>query len=144
MRAGDRLGPLLGVDGFALHCACSDRDVTGVEASPEAVTSARTSARQSGLRRVRFEVGDATAFATSATPVPDLVIVNPPRRGIGADLCNWLAASPVRHLVYSSCNVESLARDLSHLPSLRPRRARLLDIFAHTRHYEVATLLERG
>lgn len=131
-----------GVGGFALHCAGSDRDVTGVEASPEAVLSARTSAHEAGLRRVRFEVGDATAFA-SATAAPDLVIVNPPRRGIGADLCTWLEASGVRHVVYSSCNAESLARDLVRVPSLRPRRACMLDMFPHTRHYEVATLLER-
>jgi 23S rRNA (uracil747-C5)-methyltransferase len=132
-----------GVGGFALHCAHLDRDVTGVEASPEAVTSARTSARRAGLPRVRFEVGDATTFAASALAAPELVIVNPPRRGIGAELCAWLDASPVRHVIYSSCNAESLAHDLRRIPSLRPRRARLLDMFPHTEHYEVAALLER-
>ncbi len=73
-----------------------------------------------------------------------MVIVNPPRRGIGADLARRLEASDVRHVLYSSCNATTLAEDLAQMPSLRPRRARLLDMFPQTSHYEVLVLLERG
>lgn len=132
-----------GVGGFALHVARPGRVVTGVETSPEAVVSAQTSARQTGLRDVHFHAGDATAFALEATP-PDLVIVNPPRRGIGPVLAGRLEESTVRHVVYSSCNAESLARDLRAMPSLRPRQAQVLDMFPNTTHYEVLVLLERG
>jgi len=132
-----------GVGGFALHCAGPDRDVVGVETSAEAVASARLSARDAGATRVRFEVGDATAFALAATDVPDLVVVNPPRRGLGAPLSGWLEESGVRHVLYSSCNVTSLAADLAAMPSLRPRAGRLLDMFPQTTHQEVAVLLER-
>ena len=130
-----------GVGGFALHVAGSS-DVIGIETSVEAVASARLSAADHGLHRARFEAGDATAFAL-ANPAPDLVIVNPPRRGIGAQLAGWLEASSVDHVVYSSCNAESLARDLAVMPSLRPVRAQLLDMFPQTTHYEVLTVLER-
>ncbi len=133
-----------GVGGFALHVAAPGREVVGVETSGEAVASAQTSATEAGLSGLRFEAGDATAFALAAEAPPDLVIVNPPRRGIGAELCGWLEASGVRHVVYSSCRAESLARDLARMPSLRPRKARVLDMFPHTEHYEVVTLLERG
>ena len=74
-----------GVGGFALHCAHPSRAVTGIETSREAVASAETSA--AGLAGVRFEAGDATAFAVAADRAPEVVIVNPPRRGIGAELC---------------------------------------------------------
>ena len=60
-----------------------------------------------------FVAADATAYALASDAVPDLVVVNPPRRGIGPDLAGWLETSGVRHVVYSSCNAESLARDLS-------------------------------
>ncbi|MDM7832542.1 23S rRNA (uracil(747)-C(5))-methyltransferase RlmC [Cellulomonas edaphi] len=133
-----------GVGGFALHCASPGRDVTGIEVSAEAIASARTSRDELGLERVRFTAADATAFALGAARPPDLVIVNPPRRGIGPELAGWLESSGVRHVVYSSCNAESLARDLAAMPSLRPTRARLLDMFPQTAHYEVITLLERG
>ncbi len=133
-----------GVGGFALHCADGSRDVTGIETSAEAVTSAVTSSREADLRRLEFRVGDATEFAVGAERPPDLVIVNPPRRGIGAELARWLEESTVDRVIYSSCNATSLARDLAAMPSLRPRRARLLDMFPQTTHYEVVTLLERA
>ena len=133
-----------GVGGFALHCVDAGRDVVGIETSTEAIASATLSAREAGLSRVRFAAGDATAFALGAAAAPGLVIVNPPRRGIGEELSRWLEASGVRHVVYSSCNAASLARDLAAMPSLRPRRAQVLDMFPQTTHYEVLTLLERG
>ena len=88
--------------------------------------------------------GDATAFALGAETAPDLVIVNPPRRGIGRELSGWLEASDVRHVLYSSCNAASLARDLEAMPSLRPIRGRVFDMFPQTTHFEVMVLLERA
>lgn len=132
-----------GVGGFALHVAGPDRDVVGVETSAEAVASARLTARDAGLDRTTFLAQDATAFALAQRTAPGLVIVNPPRRGIGETLSTWLEDSGVRHVVYSSCNASSLARDLALMPSLRPRAARVLDMFPQTSHYEVAVLLER-
>ncbi|WP_426243820.1 23S rRNA (uracil(747)-C(5))-methyltransferase RlmC [Nocardioides sp. LHG3406-4] len=132
-----------GVGGFALHCAAPGRTVTGIEVSAPAVESAGLSARQARLPGVSFVAADATAYALGVSRAPELVIVNPPRRGIGADLATWLEASEVGHVVYSSCNAESLARDLALMPSLRPVEAVLLDMFPQTRHYEVMVLLSR-
>ncbi|MBX7443008.1 MULTISPECIES: 23S rRNA (uracil(747)-C(5))-methyltransferase RlmC [unclassified Arthrobacter] len=133
-----------GVGGFALHCAGPGRAVTGIEFSSEAIVSARLSSDEAGLQGMEFEAGDATAFALAAKHSPDLVIVNPPRRGIGKELCGWLESSDVQHVVYSSCNAQSLARDLAALPSFTARRARVLDMFPQTTHYEVMVLLERA
>lgn len=132
-----------GVGGFALHVARPGRAVVGIETSAEAVASAEQSRADLGLADVRFAAGDATAFALGAGAPPDLVIVNPPRRGIGPALAGWLEESGVRDVVYSSCNAASLARDLAAMPSLRPRRARLLDMFPQTGHYEVVVALSR-
>jgi 23S rRNA (uracil747-C5)-methyltransferase len=131
-----------GVGGFALHLAAPGREVLGVEVSADAVDAATSTAAELGVP-ARFVAADATAYALASPDVPDLVVVNPPRRGIGADLSGWLEASGVRHAVYSSCNAESLARDLALMPSLRPVEARVLDMFPHTTHYEVMVLLER-
>ena len=135
-----------GVGGFGLHVAGPDRAVVGVESSAQAVEAAAASARSLGLERTRWVAGDATAYALAGGAegtTPDLVVVNPPRRGIGATLAGWLEESGVRHVVYSSCNVETLARDLSSMPSLRPVSARLLDMFPNTPHHEVLVLLQR-
>ncbi|MBZ5737653.1 23S rRNA (uracil(747)-C(5))-methyltransferase RlmC [Nocardioides mangrovi] len=133
-----------GVGGFALALAGTAREVTGVEVSAEAVASATQSAADADLGGVRFEAGDATAWALGRAAPPDLVVVNPPRRGIGPELAGWLEGSEVPDVLYSSCNAQTLARDLAAMPSLRPVRAQVLDMFPNTDHYEVLVLLERS
>ena len=91
----------------------------------------------------RFEAGDATQFALAARSWPDVVVVNPPRRGIGPELAGWLEGSRVPHVLYSSCDAGSLARDLAAMPALRPVRARVFDMFPQTGHYEVLVQLAR-
>ncbi|WP_062310918.1 23S rRNA (uracil(747)-C(5))-methyltransferase RlmC [Demequina rhizosphaerae] len=138
-----------GVGGFALHCLAHGRAVVGVESSEQAVESARTSAEElaragrAGADDALFVAADATAWAREQELVPDAVIVNPPRRGIGPELAGWLESSGVGTVVYSSCNAVTLARDLAAMPTLRPVRGRLLDMFPHTAHYEAVVLLER-
>ncbi|QKS12699.1 23S rRNA (uracil(747)-C(5))-methyltransferase RlmC [Curtobacterium sp. Csp1] len=147
----DEVGPTsmwdlyCGVGGFALHAARPGRAVTGIETSRDAVRSAKQSAREAGLSDVRFAADDATEHALRARPdaVPELVVVNPPRRGIGETLSSWLEQSDVQHVVYSSCNPVTLAKDLARMPSLRLRRARVLDMFPQTGHLEAVTLLSR-
>jgi 23S rRNA (uracil747-C5)-methyltransferase len=128
-----------GVGGFALHVAGPGREVVGVETSAEAIRSA-TNAQVAGAT---FVAADATEWALAQPSAPDLVVVNPPRRGIGADLAGWLEAGAASYVVYSSCNAESLARDLALMPSWRPLEARVLDMFPQTTHYEVIVLLAR-
>ncbi|MFC4370541.1 methyltransferase domain-containing protein [Citricoccus nitrophenolicus] len=124
--------------------AGTERSVWGLETSPDAVAAARVTARDLGVaERVRFTVGDATVLAEAPGELPDAVVVNPPRRGIGTELADWLEGSGIRHVLYSSCNAATLARDLGRMPGYRPLRARLLDMFPQTEHYEVLMLLER-
>ena len=129
-----------GVGGFGLHLAAAGRRVVGVESSAEAITSARISAADLP-GELEFVVGDATAYAARETGA-DLVVVNPPRRGIG-DLADHLQRSDVRTVVYSSCNAESLANDLARMPDFQPTRARMFDMFPQTWHQEVLVLLQR-
>ena len=87
---------------------------------------------------VRFEAGDARVLDPAAgAQRPDLLVVNPPRRGIGEQLATRIEASGVERVLYSSCNPRTLATDLAHLPSMRVVRSRLFDMFPHTEHAEV-------
>lgn len=133
-----------GVGGFALHLAAPGRTVTGVEVSADAVASAERSRDQARLPgEVRFVVGDATAYAASAADRPDLVVVNPPRRGLGEALARWLESSGVPHVLYSSCHPATLARDLAVMASYVPVQGRVLDMFPQTDHLEALVLLSR-
>ena len=145
-----------GVGGFALALAAPGRRVLGVEVSAPAIDGARDAATLMGLDPdlVRFEAGDARVLDPAApdgsTPGeveaerPDLLVVNPPRRGIGEQLSTRIEASGVERVLYSSCNPRTLATDLAHLPSMRVVRARLFDMFPHTDHAEVLVELARG
>ncbi len=139
-----------GVGGFALQALAPGRDVRGVEVSEQAVASATltrdelVAAGIPGASDANFLAGDAVAYALAQPRAPELVIVNPPRRGIGADLAAWLEHSSARTVVYSSCHAGSLARDLAAMPSLRPVEVRVMDMFPHTTHAETAVLLRRS
>lgn len=137
-----------GLGGFALHAArvVPGAEVTGVEASAQAIDGAREAADENGLP-VTFLTADATVWAREQAAgtqgPPDLVIVNPPRRGLGTELTAWLESSGVRDVLYSSCNPATLATDLAAMPSLRITAGRYVDMFPHTAHAEVIVRLRR-
>lgn len=132
-----------GVGGFGLHCATPGMKLTGIEIVPQAIACAQRSATLLGLDNIQFQALDSTAFAIAQQDIPDLVLVNPPRRGIGSALCDYLSAMRPAFIVYSSCNAETMARDIAMLPDYQLERVQLFDMFPHTAHYEVLTLLIR-
>lgn len=131
-----------GVGGFALALAQPGAQVLGVEVSAPAIDGARAAAAQLSLTspQVRFEAGDASVLDASGQVYghdkPDLLVVNPPRRGIG-ELAASIEGSGIKRVLYSSCNPASLAKDLEVMSSYRVRRARLFDMFPYTNHAEV-------
>lgn len=135
-----------GVGGFALHAAqVMQGKVTGIEINADAIESAQRSAQHLGLSdRLQFRALTADDFAHTATDAAaDCIIVNPPRRGIGAQLCQFLNQSTATQLIYSSCNPESLAEDLKRLHQFKLIQACVFDMFPHTQHAEVLVLLVR-
>jgi 23S rRNA (uracil747-C5)-methyltransferase len=132
-----------GVGGFALHLAQSGHEVHGVEINAAAVTNAEMSARELGLK--------ATFTASPAEKVsalwnewnPNVVVVNPPRRGLGPSL-DLIEHMKPAILLYSSCSPESLATDLKALElSYFATRSKVFDMFPYTHHFESLTLLVR-
>jgi len=132
-----------GVGGFGLHCATPEMQLTGIEISAEAIKCAQRSAQMMGLEKVQFAALDSTAFATGRDAVPQLVLVNPPRRGIGAELCDYLSQMAPDYLLYSSCNPQTLAQDVVRLSDYQISKVQLFDMFPHTAHFEVLALLTR-
>ncbi|SBL10543.1 23S rRNA (uracil(747)-C(5))-methyltransferase RlmC [Klebsiella oxytoca] len=132
-----------GVGGFGLHSATPEMRLTGIEIAPEAIACAKQSAAELGLNNLHFQALDSTQFATGEGDIPDLVLVNPPRRGIGDGLCAYLSRMEPEFIIYSSCNARTMAKDIARLAGYRIERVQLFDMFTHTAHYEVLTLLVR-
>ena len=133
-----------GVGGFGLHCATPEMTLTGIEIAPEAIACAKQSAAELGLDKLHFQALDSTQFATAQADIPQLVLVNPPRRGIGKALCDYLSEMAPQYIIYSSCNAQTMAKDITHLPGYRIEKVQLFDMFPHTAHYEVLTLLVKS
>lgn len=132
-----------GVGGFALHLAKSGRQITGIEISPAAIACAQRSAALMQDVQLQFQALDADAFAKAQQQSPDLLVVNPPRRGLGAALCQTVSQLQPAWLLYSSCNPHSLVQDLAALSDYQLEKVQLFDFFPHTDHAEVLCLLQR-
>lgn len=135
-----------GSGGFGLHCLTPTRQLVGIEIEAEAIACAQRSADELGLgEQVHFQALDSTAFATANELLaPQLIISNPPRRGLGEALCGQINQIAPNYLLYSSCNANSLAADLRALDGYRIDQVQLFDMFPHTAHYEVLVLLSQG
>ncbi|MDD6181375.1 MAG: class I SAM-dependent RNA methyltransferase [Desulfovibrionaceae bacterium] len=150
----DASGPVLwdlycgsGAPGLALAGRCSR--VLGVEYDAAAVRRATDNARALGFAHCRYEAGDAEAVlkrlaGRGALPAPDVVLIDPPRAGMGAGVTAYVIGARPRRIVYVSCNPATLARDAGRLCAAgwRLRRVQPVDLFPHTPHVECVALLE--
>ena len=118
--------------------------LTGIEISSSAILAASNSAKILGLEHVNFQsLNAASVIENKNENKPDLVIVNPPRRGIGKELSEFLNQIQPHFILYSSCNAMTMGKDLQHLTCYKPLKIQLFDMFPQTSHYEVLVLLER-
>ena len=138
-----------GIGTISLTLARQARQVIGVEIVPQAVTDARANALRNGLaEKTRFACGDASALAARLETEgirPDVVVVDPPRKGLAADVVDTIALMAPERVVYVSCDPATLARDVARFAHLdyRPSRTEAVDLFPRTAHIETVCLLER-
>ena len=148
--AGDVHGRLFdlysGTGTIAQLMSPAAHEVIGVEIVPEAVEAARENAKQNGISNVRFIAGDVLKVLDEL-PVPDYVILDPPREGIHPKALGKILGYGIPRIVYISCNPASLSRDLLsfRLAGYEAERACCVDMFPQTEHCEVlCRLVKRG
>ena len=136
-----------GIGTISLTMAEQARQVIGVEVVPQAVAVARENARRGGLGdKTRFECGDAAALAAQLEGEgvrPDVVVVDPPRKGLAPEAAQAIARMAPARVVYVSCDPATLARDVKRFAPLgyAPVRAEAVDLFPRTAHVESVLLL---
>lgn len=124
------------------------RHVIGGEIVPEAIRDAEDSARRNGVENVEFLCGDASRLAAELRQRglrPDVICVDPPRKGLAPDVVEAAASMTPGRIVYVSCDPATLARDVARFAPLgyRPVRACAVDLFPGTAHVETVCLLVR-
>lgn len=124
------------------------RYVIGGEIVPEAIRDAEDSARRNGVENVEFLCGDASRLAAELRQRglrPDVICVDPPRKGLAPDVVEAAASMRPGRIVYVSCDPATLARDVARFAPLGycPVRACAVDLFPGTAHVETVCLLSK-
>jgi len=130
-----------GIGTISLFLARRAGHVYGVEIVPEAIDDARRNALLNGIRNVTFATGAAEQVIPAWREqgiVPDVIVVDPPRKGCDRALLETILAMRPRRVVYVSCDPATLARDLRILEDggYRTLEAQPVDMFPQTGHVE--------
>ena len=137
-----------GVGTITLAMAGAAGRVIGVEVIPQAVEDAKENAKRNGIENAEFFCGDAgqAALALEEQGVrADVVVVDPPRKGLNADTIEALSRFAPRRIVYVSCDPATLARDVALLKErgYALKNAMAADLFPRCAHVETVVLLGR-
>ena len=136
-----------GTGTIALSLAASCAKIIGIESVPEAIDAAQENALVNQIENAHFEVGDMKAVFNdsfiSRHGKADVVITDPPRDGMHADVVQQLIKLAPKRIVYISCNSATQARDLNLMKShYEVLKSQAVDMFPQTHHVENVVLLE--
>ena len=125
------------------------KKVLGAEIVPEAIDDARENAARNGVKNAEFFCGDASDVAKKLAREnlrPDVITVDPPRKGLAADVVESIAEMQPGRVVYVSCDSATMARDVKRLADLgyTAQRACAVDMFPRADHVETVVLLSKG
>ncbi|ARW51214.1 23S rRNA (uracil(1939)-C(5))-methyltransferase RlmD [Levilactobacillus brevis] len=138
-----------GIGTISLALAKHAKQVYGVEIVPEAIEDAKVNAQKNHLSNVTFAVNkaeDQMAEWQAAGIKPDVIVVDPPRKGLAESLIDSAAKMAPKKVVYVSCNPATLVRDVARFTELGYHvdgPVQPVDQFPQTPHVESVTVLER-
>lgn len=132
-----------GVGGFALFSAKYCEQAIGIENSPWSIACAKKSAEKNGIANATFVQADSENFSEQLRGCAiDLLICNPPRRGLSKNIIEQINKLKPKELVYSSCNLETLVRDIALLEDHKLKSLAPFEMFPLTKHLEVVAHLQ--
>ena len=143
-----------GIGTISLFLAQKAKKVYGVEIVPQAIEDAKNNAKLNGIENAEFFVGKAEEVLPEfyanlkegdAMLTPDVIVVDPPRKGCDQACLDTMLKMQPNRIVYVSCDSATLARDLRILcdGGYEIQKVRAVDQFAHTGHVETVILLSR-
>jgi 23S rRNA (uracil1939-C5)-methyltransferase len=142
---------------FDLYCGSGSLGLTmasrvgeliGVEIVEESIADAATNAHLNDIRNAKFLASDARTGLPDAIELagrPDVLIVDPPRAGLGPRVCKRIVEAQPKRIVYVSCNPTTLAPDAARIVEggYVLRKVRPVDMFPQTPHVECVAVLDR-
>lgn len=135
-----------GIGTISLLAARQAKAVLGIEYVDEAVQNAQENARLNDIGNAFFLAGDAGQMIDEGIEQygrPDIVILDPPRKGCDAPLIKKIVEAEPKRIVYVSCNPSTLARDAALFEGYLVEKVVGVDMFPHTTHVESVVLMSR-
>jgi len=137
-----------GTGTIGLSMAKNAKKIIGVEIIPQAIENAKENARINGINNADFICSDSAEAAENFLKnglSPDVVIIDPPRKGCSETVIDSINKMSPKRIVYVSCDPETLSRDLSlfELKGFKAREVTPVDMFPRTSHVETVVLLSR-
>ncbi|MDR2911500.1 MAG: 23S rRNA (uracil(1939)-C(5))-methyltransferase RlmD [Bacteroidales bacterium] len=137
-----------GTGTIANFVARNSKKVIGIEYVPEAIEDAKTNSEFNNIGNTLFFAGDIKNVLNDEFVIkngkPDIIIIDPPRAGVHADVINTIISILPEKIVYVSCNPATQARDiLSMSGKYKTIKIQPVDMFPHTHHVENVVLLEK-
>lgn len=138
-----------GAGTISLALAKRAGQVLGAEIVPEAVKNAQANALANDVHNAEFFCGDAAEAAAELAGRglrPEVIVVDPPRKGMSEDAVKAVASMKPKRIVYVSCDPATLSRDILRFSELgyRLKKAAAVDMFPRTHHVETVCLLTRS
>ncbi|MCJ0931901.1 23S rRNA (uracil(1939)-C(5))-methyltransferase RlmD [Virgibacillus halodenitrificans] len=135
-----------GIGTISLFLAQKAKKVYGVEVVPEAISDAKMNAKLNGITNAEFVVGEAEKVMPwwkAQGLRPDVIVVDPPRKGCEVDFLQAMIDMKPKKIVYVSCNPSTLARDLKILDEggYETKEVQPVDMFPQTNHVECISQL---
>ena len=135
-----------GTGTITLCLARHAKKAIGVEIVPQAIEDAKFNAAQNGMENAEFfcmDAGQAAKMLADRRTRPDVIVVDPPRKGVSADVIEAISAMAPQRVVYVSCDPATLARDLKLLTAAgyTLQTAEAFDLFPRCAHVETVVLL---
>ena len=138
-----------GTGTITLCLARHAKKAIGVEIVPQAIEDAKFNAAQNGMENAEFfcmDAGQAAKMLADRHTRPDVIVVDPPRKGVSADVIEAIGTMAPQRVVYVSCDPATLARDLKLLTAAgyTLQTAEAFDLFPRCAHVETVVLLSKG
>ena len=137
-----------GIGTISLFLAQKAKKVYGIEIVPDAIRDAKMNAELNGITNAEFVVGEAEKVMPKWKNegfTPDVIVVDPPRKGCEVDFLQAMIEMEPKRIVYVSCNPSTLARDLVILEEggYETKEVQPVDMFSQTNHVELVALMSR-
>lgn len=136
-----------GIGSIGMYLADKAKEVRGIDVNVEGINDAKEFAKINKINNIKFYSGNILPHLSQFEKegfTPDIVIVDPPRKGLELNIINYFQRKKVKKIVYVSCNPATLAKNINHLQKdYVVKYVQPIDMFPNTSNVEAVTLLVR-